>query len=1019
MSIAIIHLSDLHFRGGEAGLDRIARSITQRANRCIRKCDAVVIAITGDIAFSGKEKEYDSAKKLIESIVSLIEKKDRKLYIITCPGNHDCDFSGSQDVRDMLIGKMKDNPEDGITDDIIRHCLSVQSEYESFSDWCLSKSDEPARKNKGLLYSIIAIESKGEVIEFCSLNAAWMSQIKEAQGELLFPRLPTKDDVSEDVSARIGLIHHPLNWYSQSSYHPLRSFVKGRVSILLSGHEHSGSTYFQTDSGGRDTLLLEAASLFPGGDEAERGFSILKIDSEDGVVEVNNYSEGDDDFEESDSFTRAINSRKLKSNDSFEINCNFLEVVKDPGGNFTKNGIQIDNIEDVYVFPDLKKTSSGDEGENFCSDKILDESFSSKAIVIGDEKSGRTSFLHQVFTGFFRQGKFPVIIDATSLASVSKDSLERHVRVCFVNQYDVSKDNFDCFTLDNSRLCLLIDNLDGARGGMKNVARLLSASVELFDHVVASADMAFSFSEMIGKDIAEITAVFDTFEIAPFGRAQRLKLIQKWCLLSGPKDKAELDKRTYDCDRMINAVVGTSMVPASPFYLMILLQSIDLNDAGRLQNAAFSDYYHYLLVKGLMDAGVPQNEYLEVFNYLACLAWWVRDSEDYFCSDKTLNDFNDYFGEKYTRVDLEKRKKALLRARILSRGGGGFYFRYPYEYYYCLGKYIGDRSLDDDVADFLKYCAETINKKRSADIILFYLYHQKDSGLIQRLTHVLSECFSVYEELDLVDQAIELSALVDGVSKVEVDCSDTDKNQIAVAEMQDNAERGGAPRGKGDFDLPVKDGASDAENLIRTIYLMFRVSEILGQILTVYYGVMERDVKKVCIGEIFSSHLRLAGLFVSTAENNIDSFVSTVHSFFLRGEETSSEQEKRASAFHYAALVISGLLIKAIKAISSDKLSDDIVSIESDNENLVYKILRLGHVLSMPNEIPISELRSTLKECAENRSVFEVLRVLVLYRITLFHTKSEQKQQVFDLFEISQMDRKRLALNSRKKFGIG
>jgi predicted MPP superfamily phosphohydrolase len=92
--ITILHLSDIHFKKKKDEKNKTFRQkVQERLVEAVtghleehKKLDFV--AITGDIAFSGKKEEYDEARVFLDKLKKRLPKGTEFLAV---PGNHDVD----------------------------------------------------------------------------------------------------------------------------------------------------------------------------------------------------------------------------------------------------------------------------------------------------------------------------------------------------------------------------------------------------------------------------------------------------------------------------------------------------------------------------------------------------------------------------------------------------------------------------------------------------------------------------------------------------------------------------------------------------------------------------------------------------------------------------------------------------------------------------------------------------------------------------------------------------------------
>jgi len=91
--ITILHLSDVHFKRekdktfrGDVVKNKMIDAIARHMNKDHVEPDFV--AITGDIAFSGQENEYDEAEAFFKTLKEVLQGKS---VFLAVPGNHDVD----------------------------------------------------------------------------------------------------------------------------------------------------------------------------------------------------------------------------------------------------------------------------------------------------------------------------------------------------------------------------------------------------------------------------------------------------------------------------------------------------------------------------------------------------------------------------------------------------------------------------------------------------------------------------------------------------------------------------------------------------------------------------------------------------------------------------------------------------------------------------------------------------------------------------------------------------------------
>ena len=272
MGFIIIHLTDIHIKKikEENSIFEKQESLYKACQSIITSSDKLILVISGDIAYSGKKEEYINAFDLIEYIKTKLEKNyQTDIKVILVPGNHDCDFSKGQDIRNRLLTTL--DRTSLIEKETLCMLMNVQNEYNVFSELyikienkCICNKMEMTILDKNFLFLLI--------------NSAWMSTKKEVPGTLYIPNEAYLQIDSSKYDCVFAIMHHPYNWLHPDNYVKLISYIRDNVDILLLGHEHRIDNYAIN---GTNWSILEChGKELQSDNENESGFAIYKFDYE-------------------------------------------------------------------------------------------------------------------------------------------------------------------------------------------------------------------------------------------------------------------------------------------------------------------------------------------------------------------------------------------------------------------------------------------------------------------------------------------------------------------------------------------------------------------------------------------------------------------------------------------------------------------------------------------------------------------------------------------------------------------
>ncbi|CAN7783118.1 metallophosphoesterase [Cupriavidus necator] len=266
MKAIFVHLSDIHFGQEKNGGDFVVNNDAKR--RLIDDARAEVaklggkasgVIVTGDIAYSGKEREYRTAAEWLGELTGAIGCERVNVQMV--PGNHDIDRDKISGWMDCVLTQIREKG-DAVLDPLLdsaEGCDFLYGRFAAYRDFALDYECE--LDLNGQMSSGGRLElAKGRSIKFVRLNSALICSRKDDEGKLILGKrqqvLPEEN--GEEI---IVLVHHPLNWFQDSG--KARNYIRNRARVLISGHEHFPRLQVDTVEAGRDLLHLAAGATNP------------------------------------------------------------------------------------------------------------------------------------------------------------------------------------------------------------------------------------------------------------------------------------------------------------------------------------------------------------------------------------------------------------------------------------------------------------------------------------------------------------------------------------------------------------------------------------------------------------------------------------------------------------------------------------------------------------------------------------------------------------------------------------
>jgi len=669
MTIAILHLSDIHIRGVTDPILKKANRIASCLYSALSEASHVLIVVSGDIAYSGQGSQYDQAATFLHEIrTAVIAENAVPVNFILTPGNHDCDFSRDSSVRKMLIDSMDASKEPTIDEDVINACTAVQSEFFAFRD----RMECVPREFDDRLWRSTTFDVEGRRVSFDCLNLSWVSRLPEAPGRLHYPiaRYETKSLPTSDV--RVLILHQPPNWLNQAIYRPFRKFIRTIADLVISGHEHQGNAGIINESETGSSAFVEGCVLQGNTDLSDSSFNVILLDVGASKFSVSQYFWKSDRYSTSEEASwKSYHDLPAKRANPFGIAESFGQQLDDAGALFKHPSRATLSLADIFVFPDLRKLGTKEDQRRLLvgAETLASAEVAAKGILLkGEEKAGRTTLLLHLYRVYHERGAVPLLISGKDLKRLDVETIDELLDKAVVGQY--GKNNVEPFhQLSASKKLLLVDDLDDSPlKAAEAQAWILCTLKKRFGGLIVTVDEMFEIREIFEAEAATDLATLEHYQIQPFGYARRSQLIQKWFSLGldGTVDEGSFIARCDQAERIMDAAMKKAIMPSLPLYLLTLLQSLEAGRAGDFKDTALGYYYQYLITQAFQSYNVKPDKLTELFQYVSHLAWTYHLRQKDELSEGDLRDFNREFSKRWHTVEFEARIELLVKARVLS-----------------------------------------------------------------------------------------------------------------------------------------------------------------------------------------------------------------------------------------------------------------------------------------------------------------------------------------------------------------
>lgn len=1002
MHTTIIHLSDIHFNTEKDFILKRIDLLIASIRPYTTHTSTLVIAITGDIAQSGDLAEYSVATKFISNLKKGLQKDtDASIYVAISPGNHDCDFRGDQAARQLVVDAILKSG-GIIPDSYFKIATKVQSNFFTFRSKNETKS---SIAHSDQLWTTYLVRSSNFSIALDAINASWMSTRHEQQGGLLFPFESYQKHSQDEYDLRICLMHHPLNWYSQTNYRAFRSFLHRQSDMILTGHEHVGAAREIQDATDGSCIYIEGEALQTAKPN-DSGFNIIQIDNESRVFrfETLRFNGGRYEPQKSTDWER-FRPLGPKKTVKLQFAEKFLGTLRDPGATLKHFSGRELTLDDIFVYPDVDDRSDDQDSSKKARSPRLNSEFLSNPekidcdiLLHGDDESGKTRLLYKVATEHLSRGFYPLLIRCDRIKSSKSESVRSEIESLISHQYGQANQLIYLQTPRQEKIAL-VDDFDRTPLNSENRSALIKELRRHFHRLILTVGENFEVKEIFGTDDLVDLADMRSLKILPLGHARRLELIKKWNRIGVSESASENDflSACDEAEKLIESTKLQFVATTNPILVLSLLQAASSGVSSEMHNSSFAHYYYFLIVGALEKANAGKQELNAILAACTHFSWFIKKhGHEQRVSQEQYQSFVREYSEAWTATNPERLLATLTTSRLIESDGDGIGFTYPYSYYYFLGKYTSTYQDKEEVKQYIDYCLKHLYARECANTLLFLAHHSGTSAVLNSVKDAIDEKFSNFAPASLDKEDVKaIAGLLASAPKIRYRNVKPDEYRQHNAEISDEI----GEKNDGLRDKPTENN----QTLIQEIVGLLKAIEIAGTLLTHQFANYDRATKNAAISSVFDGAMRAVKLFHKHFESTDELLRSVSNRLNERFDKKTSdaiELSIRNSIAYLIKVVTTSLVMRAASNLRTRDLQDNISQVVSTNTTYANRLIKLAQELQRPTRLPRLEVEKLKREQENNPAVMSVLQMLILQRLYMYETDHDDKHWALSIFSL-------------------
>lgn len=712
-----------------------------------------------------------------------------------------------------------------------------------------------------------------------------------------------------------------------------------------------------------------------------------------------------------------------------ELTEEFSQYLDDIGAHFTHSSCDQIAFDDIYIPQNLRDLSKETHNHSRINAETLTDAVDVDGILYnikGNDRSGKTSLCKYFFKRYYNvHNLFPILLNGSDFVNETRiDKLLSIVESKIKKQYNSISQTLKRLKNENDRFVLIIDNFQNACKGNGKYWKLLTSNLEtLFSNIIIVGDNTITTNDLSANPPFEN---YEKYSIMPFGPDLRNQLVEKWYSIGQDlslESKNEIRLKIDVANKHIKSILGKNIVPAFPFYILGILQSLEGGNQNISHNYSLHGFYYEQLINNNLANAISDSKDISFYyNFLVLFCYHLFEQKQiYKTTALTIEQFDEIYRSYCEKFDIDTSligivsfKETLKRTKLLTFNNN-VQVTEKYIYYFFVAKYIANNIEKDEIRKVVSKLCDRIFNKEYANIIMFVTHLSKHDWIIQTLLKNANSIFDNYPVSLLEDDIQGLNKLIQEIPTQVLNAIDVDKERNSKLKMQTELEEKQNEFDKDEMnyaDFSLDDDITEIDTLAQT-NLAIKTIDILGQIAIKYWGELDKDIKYQIIESTYAVGLRTLGMYLSMMSESKEELIEYISNVIVeerlkkesktwRLRDIDLDEVKAQSIKHILELsfLVSWVIIDRISyAVGDNRLMPTFEKILSNHPQNSYKLINQSIELNYPS-IKIETIKTYSKEMDSNPMCFKLLQNLVIKHLYMFDENYKVKSQIESFLKI-------------------